>query len=134
MKRSNSSLSKQKLKAWYSITDVPTTAKLNELKHRINDSYPDSLCCRCYIINFIVRVSSYFLQSTLHCSCSILFPSVQTSLIMFHFYFLQSTGHLIHSPNTIHLVHINLIWLYSYYMVVQPYCQFHFPANPVSGN
>ena len=28
----------------------------------------------CYIIDFIVHVSSYFLQSTLHCSCFISFP------------------------------------------------------------
>ena len=32
----------------------------------------------------------------LHCSCFILFPSIHTSLIMFHFYFLQSTIHVIH--------------------------------------
>ena len=46
--------------------------------------------------HFIVHVSSHFHQSTLHCSCFISFPSVHTSLIMFHFYFLQSTVHLIH--------------------------------------
>ena len=40
--------------------------------------------------------SSYFLQSTLHCSGFTSFPSVHTSLIMFHFYFLQPTVHLIH--------------------------------------
>ena len=34
--------------------------------------------------HFIVHVSSYFLQSTLHCSCFISFPSVHTSLFMFH--------------------------------------------------
>ena len=51
---------------------------------------------QCYIIDFTVHVSSHFLQSILHCSCFILYPSVHTSLIMFHFYFLQSTVHLIH--------------------------------------
>ena len=50
----------------------------------------------CYIINFIVHLSSHFLQSTLNWSCFISFPSVHTSLIMFHFYFLQLTVHLIH--------------------------------------
>ena len=50
----------------------------------------------CNIIDFIVHVSSYFLHSTLNYSCCISFPSVHTSLIMFHFYFLQSTVHLIH--------------------------------------
>ena len=47
-------------------------------------------------IDFIAHVSSYFLQSTLQCSCFILFPWVHTSLIMFHFHFLQSTVHLIY--------------------------------------
>ena len=37
----------------------------------------------CYIIDFIVHVSSYFLHSALHCSCFISFPSVYTSLFMF---------------------------------------------------
>ena len=50
----------------------------------------------CYIINFIVHLSSHFLQSTLNWSCFISFPSVHTSLIMFHFYFLQLTVHVIH--------------------------------------
>ena len=50
----------------------------------------------CYMINFIVHISSHFLQSALHCSCFISFPSVHTSLIMFHFYFLQSIVYLIH--------------------------------------
>ena len=53
-------------------------------------------CIDCYIIDFIVHVSSHIRQSTLHCSCFISFPWVHTSLMMFHFYFLQSTIHLIH--------------------------------------
>ena len=71
--------------------------------------------------HFIVCVSSHFLQSTLHCSCFILisFSPQSTSFI---------------SPTTVHLIHIYLIWLQSQYMVIQPYCQFHFPANHVSGN
>ena len=36
------------------------------------------------------------LHYRLHCSCFISFSSVHTSLIMFHFYFLQSTVHLIY--------------------------------------
>ena len=60
----------------------------------------------CYIIDFIVHVSSHFLQSTLHCLCFISFPSVHTSLFMLHLisfsphfivhvpsHFLQSTLH-----------------------------------------
>ena len=46
----------------------------------------------CYITDFIVHVPSYFLQCTLHCSCFNSFPSVRTSLIMFHFY-LHSPSH-----------------------------------------
>ena len=88
----------------------------------------------CNIIDFIVHVSSYFLHSTLNYSCCISFPSVHTSLIMFHFYFLQSTVHFIHFIYIVHLVQIYLIWLHSYYMVIQPYCQFHLSANPISGN
>ena len=45
---------------------------------------------------FIVHVSSHIRQFTLHGSCFISFPWVHTSLVMFHFYFLQSTVHLIH--------------------------------------
>ena len=101
------------------------------------------------------------IHNRLHCSCFILFPSVHTLLFMFHLisispqfiahassHFLQSTLHwlcftfisfnpqsiLFISPTTVHLVHIYLIWLYSYYMVIQLYCQFHFSANSVSGN
>ena len=58
---------------------------------RISSGWRFALFCgRCYIIDFIVHVSSYFLQFTLHCSCfivisfsshfivhvSLLFPSV----------------------------------------------------------
>ena len=79
------------------------------------------------IISFIVHVSSYFLQSTFYCSCFISVPSALASLFMFHLISI--------SPRFIdHLVHIYLIWLYSYYMVIQPYCQFHFPVNPICGN
>ena len=46
--------------------------------------------------HFIVHVSTQFCQSTLHWSCFISFPSVHTSLIIFHFYFFQSTVHLTH--------------------------------------
>ena len=37
----------------------------------------------------------YVLHYRLYCSCFISFPSVHTLLIMFHFYFLQFTVHLI---------------------------------------
>ena len=110
--------------------------------------------------HFIVHVSSLFLQSTPHCSSFISFPSVHTSLIMFHLisfsphlivhvssYFLQSILHCscfilfsfspqsisFISSTTVLLVHIYLIWLYSYYMVIQPHYKFHFLANSVFG-
>ena len=71
--------------------------------------------------HFIVHVSSHFLQSTLHWSCFI-FISFSPQSISFI------------SPTTVHLVHVYLIWLYSYYMIIQPHCQFHISANPVSRN
>ena len=71
--------------------------------------------------HFIVHVSSHFLKSTLHWSCFI-FISFSPQSISFI------------SRTTVHLARVYLIWLYSYYMVIQPHCQFHFPANPVSGN
>ena len=71
--------------------------------------------------HFIVHVSSQFRQSTLHCSCFIVisFSSQSISFI---------------SSITVHLVHICLIWLHSYYMIIQLYCQFHISVSPVSGN
>ena len=39
---------------------------------------------RCYLINFIIHVSSLFLHSTLHCSCFISFHSVHSSSHSFH--------------------------------------------------
>ena len=48
------------------------------------------------------------LDYQLDCSCFISFPSVHTSFIIFHFYFLQFTIHLIHfiyhSPCTISFI------------------------------
>ena len=81
-----------------------------ETKPRVSPSWTDSshgmssglksshdfIYTRCYIIDFIVHVLSYFLQSTPHYSCFISFALVHTSLIMFHFCFLQSTVHIIH--------------------------------------
>ena len=45
---------------------------------------------------FSELIKGRVLHYQLHCLCFISFPSVHTSLIMFHFYFLQSTVHLIH--------------------------------------
>ena len=61
----------------------------------------------CYMIDFTVHVSSYFLKSTLHCSCFI-FVSFSPQSISFI------------SPTTVQLVHIYLIWLDSHHMVIQP--------------
>ena len=66
-----------------------------------------------FSLHFIVHVSSHFLESTLHWSCFI-FISFSPQSISFI------------SPTTVHLVHVYLIWLYSYYMAIQPHCQFHF--------
>ena len=50
-------------------------------------------CGGCYIIDFIVHVSSYFFQSTLHCSCfMVIFISPQFISFI--------------SPITVHLIHI----------------------------
>ena len=81
--------------------------------------FQSTLFCSRFIIisfspHFLVHVLLLFLQSTLHCSCFI--------VISF-------------SPQSIPFTyHISLIWLYSYYMVIQPHGQFHFSANPVYGN
>ena len=73
--------------------------------------------CSYYMVVFIVHVSSYCLQSKPHCSCFILFPSV------------HSPSHLFHLPQSISF----LIWLCSYYLVIQLHCKFHFLANSVFG-
>ena len=70
--------------------------------------------------HFMVHVSSHFLQPTPHWSCFI-FISFNSQFISF----ILST--------ILHLIHIYLIWLHSDYMVIQPYCQFHFSVNPISG-
>ena len=77
---------------------------------------------------FIARVSSHFFQSRLYCSCFISFPSVHTSLIMFHYISFSSQSISFISSTIVHLIHVYLIWLHSHYMVIQPYCQFHFSA------
>ena len=84
--------------------------------------------------HFIVHLSCQFRHSTLYCSCFISFPSVRTSLIMFHFISFSPQSISFISPITVDLAHTYLIWLCSYYMIIQPYCQFHFSTNPVSGN
>ena len=70
------------------------------------------LHCSCF------NVSSHFLHSILHCSCFISFPSVHTSLVMFHFYFLQSTVRLIHfiyhSPSHSSLPYLVALILHSH--------------------
>ena len=73
--------------------------------------------CVTFILDPLVKS---FLQSTLHGSCFI-FISFSPQSISFV------------SPTTVHLGYIYLIWLYSYYMVIQPHCQFHYSSNPVSG-
>ena len=61
----------------------------------------------CLYISWHISFDTLLLHYQLRCSCFISFPLVLTSLIMFHFYFLQSTVHLIHfiynSPSHSHL-------------------------------
>ena len=55
--------------------------------------------CVTFIFDPLVKLLNSkrgMLYYRIHCSCFISFPWVHTSLIMFHFYFLQSTVHLIH--------------------------------------
>ena len=71
-----------------------------------------------FSLHFTFLVSSHFRQSTLHCSCFISFLLVHTSLIMFHFYFLQSTVHLInftcHSPSRSYLPYLVVFILHGH--------------------
>ena len=78
------------------------------------------------------------LHDQLHCSYFISFPSVRTSLFMFHFisfspHFIDYVPFLFPSVHSISHSHL-FFWLHSYYMFIQPYYQFHFSANPASGN
>ena len=79
---------------------------------------PPNRTSMCYIIDFTVHVSSYFLKSTLHCSCFISFPSVHTSLFMFHLCILQSTVHFIHftyhSPTRSYLPYLFVFTLHGH--------------------
>ena len=43
IKKTNNSSSSKQLKVWYSISDLLTTDKLNELKRQINCDYPNVL-------------------------------------------------------------------------------------------
>ena len=52
-------------------------------------SWPYSIC-------LFLRFNDFMLHYRLHCSSFISVPSVHTLLIMFYFYFLQFTVHLIH--------------------------------------
>ena len=80
--------------------------------HRIDESYiyecseseTEEPSCEddCWLSDWLLSGSDWLLvllmlpHDQLHCSCFISFPSVHTSLFMFHFCFLQSTVYLIH--------------------------------------
>ena len=63
-------------------------------------------------ISFSLFLFCLLLHYRLHCSCFILFPSVHTSLFMFHCYFLKSTLHwscfifISFSPHPSHSFHL----------------------------
>ena len=82
-----------------------------------------------------------------HSSCFVKFPLVHTSLFMSHvisfsLHFIDHVNFISVSLQSIsfilstivHLIYIYLIWLHSYYVIIQYYCQFHFSVNPISGN
>ena len=58
-----------------------------------------------YITNFIGHVPSHFLQSTLHCSCFISFPSMYTSSMLYFISFSSQSISFI-SSTIVHLIHI----------------------------
>ena len=62
-------------------------------------------------------MSSFFLQSTLHYS-------------YFGFISLSPQFILFISPTTVHILYIYLLWLYSYYMVIQVFVSFTFQPIP----
>ena len=91
-------------------------------------------CGGCYIIDFIVHVSSYFLQSTLHCSWVI--TSVSWHFIVNVSLLLPSVDCPSHSfglSQSISFI-FTLFGYLPHYMFFKPYCQFRFSAKPVSGN
>ena len=78
------------------------------------------------IIDFIVCVSSNFLQSTIHCSCFISFPSVYTSLFMLYFISIRQQSVSFISSIIVHLIHIYHIWSYSITLSVNLIVSFTF--------
>ena len=59
----------------------------------------------CYIIDFIVHVSSHFLHSTLHCSCFISFPLIHfIDHVSFLFPLVHSPSHSFHLPQSISII------------------------------
>ena len=83
---------------------------------------------------FLTKTFYELLHYRFHCSCIISFPSVHTSLMIFQFIAFSPQSISFISSTIVYLINIYLIWLHSYYMVIQPYCQFHFSANPVCRN
>ena len=87
-----------------------------------------------YFISLFILLILFILQSTLYCSCFIWFASAHTLLFIFRFISFSPQSISFISSTMVYHIHISLIWLYSYYTVIQPYCQFYFSANPFSGN
>ena len=111
-----------------------------------------SSVCHSYVIrtySYITPMYSYVLVCTrvsFVCHSSVVLP---WAVHLLHFIY-HSPSHspyliafILHRHSTLlsvppfsqsRLIHIHHIWLHSYYIVIQPYCQFHLSANPVSGN
>ena len=101
---------------------------LGPLKHAV--TLPTSLFMfhlASFTRHYIVHFLSNFLQPTLYCSCFILFSSVCSPSHSFRL--TKSTSFKFTLFGYTHIgIHIGT------HIGIQPYCQFHFPANSVFGN
>ena len=87
--------------------------------------------------NKVYRHDTISIRMAKFCNDSV---TLLTSLFMFHLisfsphffiffsFILQSISFI--SSTIVHLIHIYLIWLHSYYIVIQPDCPFRLIANP----
>ena len=94
--------------------------------------------------SYVIRTYSYITPMSLVCTrmslvCTRMSFVCHSYVLVCHFYvtrlwFYHERSISFISSTIVHLIHIHHIWLHSYYIVIQPYCQFHLSANPVSGN
>ena len=117
----------------------PYVTRMSSVRTRISP-----LCTRMY--SYVIRMSLVCTRVSFVCHSSVVLP---WAVHLLHFIY-HSPSHspyliafILHRHSTLlsvspfsqsRLIHIHHIWLHSYYIVIQPYCQFHLSANPVSGN